>query len=270
MRQWTPSPYASRRSDLMVDLIDAVGLPGFAPQLLDRLCSIVPAGSLSVYRTGPGCRPRRFMGASRRTPDTTRDCWRAYMSGPWLSDRTLSQDGPADPGTPGVFHITAAEVPPEHRAKVYEAHGIAERVSVARMQPDNSVFAVNFYRHADQRALRESELADFAMVAPELLAITQKHLAFLGIETGSGVSSLMSRGKGVREQLLAGAGTLTPRELDVCERLLRGMTHQAIATDMKLGLPTVRTYRNRAFNRLGIHLTSELFALARAQETPRS
>jgi DNA-binding CsgD family transcriptional regulator len=53
---------------------------------------------------------------------------------------------------------------------------------------------------------------------------------------------------------------LTARELDVLERLLQGMTYDGIAADMGLGVGTVKTYRARAFARLGIHFRSELFA----------
>ncbi len=47
----------------------------------------------------------------------------------------------------------------------------------------------------------------------------------------------------------------------MCLRLLRGMTQEGIASDMGLALPTVKTYRNRALDRLGIHFRGELFAL---------
>ena len=40
-----------------------------------------------------------------------------------------------------------------------------------------------------------------------------------------------------------------------------GMTQESIASDLGLSLPFVKTYRNRAFSRLGIHFKSELFAL---------
>jgi DNA-binding NarL/FixJ family response regulator len=55
--------------------------------------------------------------------------------------------------------------------------------------------------------------------------------------------------------------TLTEREVDVCARLLTGMTQDGIASDLGLSLATVKTYRNRAFARLGIHFKSQLFSL---------
>ena len=51
--------------------------------------------------------------------------------------------------------------------------------------------------------------------------------------------------------MLAAAPALTVRELDVCERLLRGWTYDGVAADLGLTVPTVKTYRARAFARLG-------------------
>ncbi len=64
----------------------------------------------------------------------------------------------------------------------------------------------------------------------------------------------------MRERLLELGPELTARELDVCVRLLQGMTHDGIAVDLGVSLTTVKTYRNRAFDRLGIHFRNELFA----------
>jgi DNA-binding CsgD family transcriptional regulator len=38
------------------------------------------------------------------------------------------------------------------------------------------------------------------------------------------------------------------------------MTQEGIAADLGLSVPTVKTYRNRAFARLGISFRNELFA----------
>jgi len=54
---------------------------------------------------------------------------------------------------------------------------------------------------------------------------------------------------------------MTVRELDVCERLLTGMTQDGVAADLGLGLSSVKTYRNRAFARLGIRWRSQLSGL---------
>ncbi len=262
MRKWNLGQ-APDTSQALAGMITRLGMPHFDKALIDGLYPLFPAGSWSVYRTGPHCRPAIFMSASHGIPDTTRDCWRAYLSGPHLSDRSLVRE-PSSPVQESTLlcHITAQEVAAEHRARVYEAHGVLERVSIVRQQADETVFAINFYRHAHQRAFSDGQVAALEGMAPALLALTQKHLALVqlpdadneAVDAAVSVRTLTQRLKRLN-------GQLTARELEVCVRLLQGMTQEGVAADLGLGLPTVRTYRNRAFARLGIHFRNELFAL---------
>jgi DNA-binding CsgD family transcriptional regulator len=254
MRTWIPAAQGPLGTAAWGELVAPLGEPGFGPAVLHFVRRIVPATSLSVYRTAVGATPVRFLGLSSRQPDTTADCWRAYVSGPHRHDRTLGQgDAEVPGGVALVSHITAAEVPAEHRSKVYEPHGMVERVSVLQRDDDDSVFAVNFYRHRDTHRFSDREIGDFGAVAPALLALMRKHV------------QLTTRGPGGeasphRRRLQALAPAMTARELDVCERLLQGMTQEGTAADLGLSVSTVKTYRNRAFGRLGIHFRSQLFA----------
>lgn len=286
MRQWLPPSLQNApgrqvlhtaASQSLAGMVHRLGDHGFAPGLLQDLEPVLPAASWSVYRTGQRCKPTLFMSASRGVPDTTQDCWWAYLSGPYRSDRTWGRsfdEAPfAQPET-RLCHVTASEVQGEHRARVYEAHGVAERVSVVEYESDGSVFAVNFYRHLHQRAFSDRQIGAFESVAPVLLALTRKHIdlshAHLPsaapspeavIEPARSAIALAADGlPALRMRLLRLQAELTDRELDVCARLLQGMTHEGIASDLGLGVPTVKTYRNRAFARLGIHFRNELFA----------
>ncbi|MDW5443252.1 helix-turn-helix transcriptional regulator [Polaromonas sp. SM01] len=256
MRQWTldSSPARTSPGQALAGLIGRLGEKRFESSLLEQLQPLVPAASCSIYRTGRNCAPRLFMSASYGVRDTTRDCWQAYLSGPYISDRTLVRDA-ADSHQALLCHITASEVPVEHRARVYEAHGVAERLSVVQ-QAAGALFAVNFYRHEHQRPFNDAALGHFESMAPALLSLTQKHIALADSMEEAGSALLYWR-----QQLHRRYTALTPRELDVCARLLLGMTQEGIACDLQLSMPTVKTYRNRAFARLGIHFRNQLFAL---------
>lgn len=251
MRSWQAAPASDRRTQVLGELIGHLGSPGFGPAVLDGLQELVPAASWSVYRLG--ARPAMFLSAARGVPDTTRDCWRAYLSGPHRDDRSFAQASSATDHAPLLCHLTAAEAPAEHRAKVYEAHGMAERVSVAQTQDDGGVFAINFYRHGHQSAFSDAALDSFGALAPALLALVRKHMALSQPMAEAQAHDLEAR-------LRSLCPALTERERAVCIRLLQGMTQDGIASDLGLALPTVKTYRNRAFARLGIHFRNELFA----------
>lgn len=265
MRKWAPASWrggpagsaeaaAHGMAGAIAAMVSRLGERDFGPHLLSTLHPLLPAASWSVYQVGAGCEPRLFLSASLDVPDTTRDCWAAYLSGPVREDCSLSFEA-AGAGHAQLCHISAAEVPREHRARVYEAHGVAERVSVVESGGDGALFAVNFYRHAHQRPLSDGQVATFEQLAPALLALTRKHVALCGASLAAQPSMAT-----LRRRLQQLDAPLTARELDVCTRLLRGMTHDGIAADLAVSAETVKTYRNRAFRRLGIHFRSELFA----------
>jgi len=253
----------SAHADLIAGVIPALGEDRFGATLLGAMGRALPVGSLSVYRTG--ARPAIFLTASLDARDTTRDCWRAYLSGPIRQDRTLQAPSHAAPSSsvptlPRLCHITADEVPGEHRARVYEAHGVAERISVVEEESDGALFAVNFYRHGHQHALRDHEIADFSRLGNVVMVLARKHIALAAPVQEAHVG--LPAGVHQLNRLRALQPDLTARELEVCARLLKGMSQEGIAADLGIALTTVKTYRNRAFARLGIHFRNELFALA--------
>ena len=258
MRQWTPHP-SSHPLQALEGLICLIGEPNFEAALLACLHPVVPAASYSIYQTGQDCAPQLFMSASLGVPDTTRDCWKAYLSGPYLTDRSLVQNQNQDRRMQGgtmMCHTTAKEVSPEHRLRVYDAHGMAERVSVVKVDASN-VFAINLYRHTHQAPFRDEQLSEFEALAPALIALVKKQLAIAVPRQGERADSVTRW----RIKLQRMDASLSARELEVCARLLTGMTQEGIASDLGLSVPTVKTYRNRAFARLGINFRNELFAL---------
>lgn len=255
MRQWTPSPSTNSPAQVLQGLIGLIGQSDFESTLLSHLHLVVPAASYSIYQTGLGCAPELFMSASAGIPDTTRQCWNAYLSGPYLRDTTLAPPNPAS-GDTMLCHITAREVPAQHRVRVYEAHGVAERVSVVQHKND-SIFAINLYRHEHQRPFSDAHLCDFESLAPALIALAQKQIELTRPRLGAGVRNTSFW----IDRLQQAEKSLTTRELEVCARLLTGMTQDGIACDLGLSLATIKTYRNRAFARLNIHFKNELFAM---------
>lgn len=114
--------------------------------------------------------------------------------------------------------------------------------------PNDSLMAINLHHHAHQGRFGAGEVAHFEDAAPVLHAAVARHIE-LRTNRMNGRSPLRQRCPG-----------LTERELDALERLLLGMTYDGIAADMGLAIGAVKTYRVRAFGRLGIHFKSQLFA----------
>lgn len=117
-----------------------------------------------------------YLSGSRERSDTTLGSWRAYLSGPHLTDRTLVLDAPPSQG-PAVCHVTAEEIPSRlHREKVYHQFGMIDRLSIVEQKEGGAVFAVNLYRYRGQKHFSDRELNAFETLAQPLLAAVRRHL----------------------------------------------------------------------------------------------
>ncbi len=238
------------------DVVGAIGEADFAERALGALNTAqLRAASWSVYQVGRQQPPVLHLSASLGVADTTRHCFAAYRAGLYRADRSFDA---VRPGHAAVLRMHADEAPSaDHREAIYRRHGVLERLSVVTRQSgqsgDDQVFAVNLYHHDHQGRFSPGEIEGFAAVAPLLLACVQRHVRLRP-------ATPAEDGQTPRARLLARCPALTDRELDVCERLLRGWSYDGIAADLGLSLATVKTYRARAFERLGMHFKSELFA----------
>lgn len=241
------------RGQALAEVVDAIGHGNFAQRALAALNGIVAAGSWSVYRCYDDRPPQLHLSASHGLPDTTADCFRAYRDqGLYLADRSFD----AVRGDPGggarVLQLQADEIGnPQHRDAIYVRHAVEERLSLAWTLADGSLMAINLYRHRHQRPLAQGSAAVFAEAAPVIRSAVLRHLA------------LAQPPASPRERLQSRCPSLTERELDVLVRLLDGLTYDGIASDLGLSVASVKTYRGRAFERLGIHFRSQLFAWLR-------
>jgi DNA-binding NarL/FixJ family response regulator len=155
-------------------------------------------------------------------------------------------------GNTVVMHWNARELRPRHRDAIYSRNHLRERLSLVSESTDRSLLAVNVYRHDEQPAFSDHAIEAVGRLGRPLLACVTRHLALQRPETGE------TPARTVLE-------SLTGREYEVCVRLLKGWTYEGIAADLTLSAGTVKTYRDRAFERLKIHHRNELFALVREQ-----
>lgn len=256
MHTWTlpraaAAPALTPLQHCLGEVVAALGRSDFAAETLRGLNRALAVGSMAVYQRYADRPPALHLSAGQGgAAETPRQCFSVYCE-TGLYRRDVSFDAVAvHAGQPLLLRMHADEAPnAEHRQAIYLRHGMVERLSVATRQDDGSVLAFNVYRHRHQGRFGEAELANFAELAPTLLAAVRRHLQLGGPAAA-----------GVREVLRQRGPGLTERELDVLERLLKGWSYDGIAADLGLSLATVKTYRARAFERLNVHFKSELFA----------
>ena len=255
MQTWSlkPAP-ADPSQNAVANVIGSLGKDQFASLALGHLNAILTAGSWAAYRVWRDRPPLRYLSASYGIADTTQACFAIYRDeGLYRNDRSFAAVH-SEQGMGGavMLRMHSDDVPSSlHRQAIYVRHGVVERLSVARTEEDGSLLAVNLYHHHGQGRFTAAEIENFAQVAPALIAAVSRHAE---------MTAPCDRADGLRAALAQRCTALTARELDVLERLLQGMSYDGIAADLALSTATVKTYRARAFDRMGIHFKSELFA----------
>jgi DNA-binding CsgD family transcriptional regulator len=233
-------------------LIGSIGDAAFGRLGIEHLNRLLRLSWWTVYRLFDDAPPSLLAGGHLDAEDCVADSFGAYRGGLYREDAAFMQarEHLRREGTPVMTYLHAREMRRKHRARIYTRHGLSERLSVLGMvaSPEAAsgaaMLAVNLYRRIDQPLVSDEERDRFHQVGSLLLACVARHLALRPAARQRGVLEVLPR-----------------REREVCDRLLRGWTHDGVAADLKLSPTTVKTYRDRAFERLGIHQRHELFAL---------
>jgi DNA-binding CsgD family transcriptional regulator len=268
---------ASERASLaLAGVIGCTGQEDFSAKALVELNRMLPMCWISIYRLFSDAPPESHGGGAFGIADGTRDSWRVYRQGLYSRDRTfLEAREVVQGGHAAVTRWHAREIPLEHRKAIYIRHGLRERVSLVEGDASGAVLAVNLYRGMEQPSFRDDEVDLLCSLAPPLLATVKLHLRL----TAQQQVGAQPQGQGGDVVALDPEPTalaeLPRREREVCQRLLRGWTYDGIAADLGISAGTVKTYRNRAFERMGLHHRNELFAKALAEAggvpaTPRA
>lgn len=259
---------ASERASLaLAGVIGCTGQPDFSAKALAELNRMLPMCWMSIYKLFPDAPPESYGGGAFGIADGTRDSWRVYRQGLYSRDRTfLAAREVTESGDAAVTRWHAREIPLEHRKAIYIRHGLRERVSLVAGDASGGggggVLAVNLYRGMEQSSFRDDEVDLLCSLAPPLLATVQLHLRLTAPQHAEHMQGGDAVTLNPEPAALAG---LPRREREVCQRLLRGWTYDGIAADLGISAGTVKTYRNRAFERMGLHHRNELFAKALAE-----
>ena len=140
--------------------------------------------------------------------------------------------------------------------------GIVDKCATAIWTGD-TCFYVNFYRITAQGRFSDAERVRLQTIAPAIGASVARHFQQASTTTpDQNLAALFA----TRAPLSA----LTPREQEVCRRILLGFSSEAISQALGISLHSTLTYRKRAYQRLGISSQNELFSIVlRLLASPR-
>ncbi len=221
--------------------LQSIGTPGFNAQFLDLIEKVIKADQCMVfsYKTP---RPQCYLTYNERHAKGVQNMVQTYLRGGFKEDP--SHDVIEQVRETGKTRITT--MLESDGEEPFAVAGIGDRLTIVACR-DDDVIAMNFFRFKENGRFSVSENRlrfDFWN------AIAQIVLLHFSERNGAKVRSPLN--------------SLSAREKEICEGMLRGLTADAIAWDLDVAPSTVLTYRKRAYEKLGINSKSALFMLCNA------
>jgi DNA-binding CsgD family transcriptional regulator len=164
----------------------------------------------------------------------------AYGAAPRFTDVAIQRVRPT--------HI----ISPAFRRQIFEEPGIVERISIIQRGSD-AWRVINVARHERDGCFSDAEIGSLISLACLVLPMLPINRRQLVSRQPLSVAQLEQR-FGSRFE------ALTPRERQVCARAAAGLSVAATAQDLGIARTSVLTYRQRAYQRLGVASPVELCA----------
>ena len=244
--------------DAAARLAAAVPGPEFGRHLLTHIRSAASIANFGAFYIGDMAHPDPVLSVwSGEMSDYwfTRNA-RTILSNDWLRDDITARIARAPGGGLAVerWHPPADDP----RAAIYLRDGVIERVTVSS-RSGRAGFLSFYLRGAGAGWISEAEFARLKQVLPlahELIGLRHR---IVGSEAFH--FSPRARASALKERDVSRFGSLSRREAQVCDLIVRGITVAGSALELGVSENTIRTLRRRAYRKLGTASAPQLVAL---------
>ncbi|MGD9712913.1 MAG: LuxR C-terminal-related transcriptional regulator, partial [Thermomicrobiales bacterium] len=237
------------------DLITALGTLQFERHLLPFLNQLCGAEHCAVFQFQRG-ELKEVYSASWDGTDTAHRQVVRYIAGQyWRRDPMISEaQHHFDDARPIIIRFDPTKFSDPALRALYAATNTRERMIVSRGSRDQRLSRniLSILRSGNPR----EQAYHIETIADVLISLIAKHEE-LTARRSNAVAALESIA--VMERCMACAPEILPRrEIEVCARILFGLSCASIAAQLRIGEESVATYRKRAFQRLEITTRRDL------------
>ena len=240
--------------DTAADLIATVGRPAFSESLMRASRAMIDADYCTLFAFSDARDPMCLVATGIESPNAAVRASQHYLDGHWRSDPLLHMPKLDEHA---VHHVFSSEITDIYRRDCYDIPRIRDRLTLL-FREGPTIFRMSFYRYLKRSCFDDGDTSLLNEAERLLHESAKRHFSLSnqhGVDPRTGRPSLSL----MKERLEMDAG-LSPREVEVCGRILLGMTAEGIASDLNLGITSVLTYRKRAYAKLEVTSRNELFA----------
>jgi DNA-binding CsgD family transcriptional regulator len=228
-------------------VISSLGTAHFGRSLFGALRDDLACDQVTAFAFSAQTQPRIVATGDPSDEQLSSVLARKYVSGYWRADPAFTfMIGLEQAPDMALISISSVDIPDrDYRARFYDRNGITSRLTVAQRDA-TGLWISNLYRGPDRPPFAAADLARLSQRGRLIQSLTRKHDEL--VRDRSGLSDL----KSMQERLAAPPFGLSPRESDVCARIIHGLTSEGIALDLGISTNSVLTHRKNAYRRLNI------------------
>ncbi len=160
-----------------------------------------------------------------------------------------------------VRHIPRTNYSQAYRREYFENPGLIDKVSSLHTS-NNILYSMNFYRFEKSGEFEISEFRDLERLAPIISNFVIRHLRLSDPRKAFTETALQEIVGALLEDNTQCFTCLSPKELEVCKKILHGFEEKEIAKEYGVSISTITTHRKRSYFKLGVSNKTEFFQLA--------
>lgn len=247
----------------------ALGSAEFEDRLLALLNHVVPVDHCVVFTYDAGGGTGHLFTHGKMPPERAAQLADDYVREYFARDPNFARI--AGDGAEGAERLIPLDLhhgyDPAYRNHFFDRNDLVDKASTIGRVEHGSVYC-NFYRMGSSGPYSARDWSTLERMLPLATALIAAHYRLLeasGRPARRGDRpSATSLVHNIVGQAVAPFDRLTPRERQVCERIVLGYTSVGIGLDLAIAPSSVITYRRRAYDKLGIRSQNELFSLCLA------
>lgn len=179
-----------------------------------------------------------------------------YVERYYMLDESLRALGGLGEQVPAVVHVAPGDqASPTYKNYFFERTGLGDKLSIVSRR-ETGLLLCNVYRLETSGPFTRQQVAQARRVAPVLSAAVWRHVACLDETALPAMSPTLE----ARQAERAALRHLSPRETEICRRLLAGSSNEGVALDLGISVHTVRTLRKRIYKKLQVNSLGDLYA----------
>lgn len=234
------------------ELIGAIGTESYAATCLGVLDDQFQVDHWALFRYRAESPVRCVASASRIRGDAARENVQRFVQRCHRVDPSLIALREQRSDSACIAEMQVSDIRDRQYRQCFELTRVRERISFF-VHGSQGLHQLSIYRGSRCAPLSAAALASFADLANVVIASGTRHERLLAMDA----LDLES----IEEILRNASPGLSQRESEVCARAAAGETIDATAVQLSIQRTSVITYRQRAYQKLGVSRQSELVAL---------